>query len=75
VAADYSWFLITHNLPIYGDLKRTCRPLWHSFAEALPVDEFDIFRVVSGKIVERWELIDRYAMLIQLGDISEVEAA
>jgi len=39
------------------------------------VDDFEIFRVVDGKIAEHWEVYDRYTMLVQLGVISEAEAA
>ncbi|HZD60696.1 MAG TPA: ester cyclase [Anaerolineae bacterium] len=39
------------------------------------VDYFEIYRVVDGKIVEHWWVLDRYKMLVQLGVISEAEAA
>ena len=35
------------------------------------VDDLSIYRVVNGKIVEHWEVFDRYTMLVQLGVISE----
>lgn len=39
------------------------------------VDDFDVFRVVDGKIVEHWGILDTHKMLVQLGAISEAEAA
>jgi predicted ester cyclase len=38
-------------------------------------DNLEIYRVVDGKIVEQWAVYDRYSMLVQLGVISEAEAA
>ena len=35
------------------------------------VDDLSIYRVVNGKIVEHWEVFDRYTMLVQLGVIVE----
>ena len=35
------------------------------------VDDLSIYRVIDGKIVEHWEVFDRYSMLVQLGVIAE----
>ena len=35
------------------------------------VDDLSIYRIVDGKIVEHWEVFDRYSMLVQLGVIAE----
>ena len=35
------------------------------------VDDLIIYRIVDGKIVEHWEVFDRYTMLVQLGVIAE----